>query len=172
MRAHFVFFAKKRKATPVSATPTHTLRVCVNSSFELFLCRLAATGANTLPRQSDHRLNRKRGSNPRLTRTFACSDLIYSHPDSMSIKPCSHSRSLAYSGKCSYGFGVAPPTPSNLLAFCGRYVRTRGMEVVSRRDRQKFFDLPSIAHTCCALLPAADSTGCEVVCKGGRGAFL
>ena len=29
---------KKRKAlTPVSATPTHMLRICVNPSFELFL---------------------------------------------------------------------------------------------------------------------------------------
>ena len=43
---------KKRKVlTPVSATPTHMLRICVNPSFNSF-CRLAATGANTLPRPS------------------------------------------------------------------------------------------------------------------------
>ena len=142
------------------------------SSFKLFLCRLAATSANILPRQSHRRLNRKRGSNPRLTRTLVCSDLSLIRPDSMSIKPCSHSRSLAYSGKRIKSYGWSQPTPSNLLAFCGRYVRTRGMAVVSRRYRQKFFDLLYIVHTCRALLFAANSTGCEVVCKGGRGAFL
>ena len=135
-------------------------------------CRLAATRANILPRQSDHRRNRKYGSDPRLTRTFVHSDFSLSRPNSMSIKPCSIWWSLAYSGEYSFRFGVAPPTPSNLLAFCGRCVRTRGMADDMMRDILKIFALLYIAHTCRALLSAADSTGCEVVCKGGRGAFL
>ena len=39
---------KRKELTPVSATPTHMLRICVNPSFNSF-CRLAATGANKVP---------------------------------------------------------------------------------------------------------------------------
>ena len=82
-------------------------------------CRLAATSANILPRQSNHRRNRKRGSDPRLTRTLVCADFSFSRSNSMSIKLCLHSRSLAYSGKRIKSHGGSQPTPSNLLAFCG-----------------------------------------------------
>ncbi len=135
-------------------------------------CRLAATRANILPRQSNRRLNRKYSSDPRLTRTFACADFSYSAPFQC---PSSHARVvgvLATAGGYSCDFSVAPPTPSNLLAFCGYCVRTRGMADDVLRDIQKLFDLLFIAQTCRALLPAANSTGCEVVFKGGRGALL
>ncbi len=40
---------KKRKVTPVSATPTHTLRVCVNSSFKHLLSPRGDSCEHTSP---------------------------------------------------------------------------------------------------------------------------
>ena len=66
---------KKRKGlTPVSATPTHMLRICVNPSFNTF-CRLAATGANKVPRPSNHSLTTATGSK----RPRADSDSLLCH---------------------------------------------------------------------------------------------
>ena len=49
---------KKRKVlTPVSATPTHMLRICVNPSFELFLSPRGdqcEQSAPTVPLQHNH----------------------------------------------------------------------------------------------------------------------
>ena len=100
-RRNGVYQKSKRGRQLLSRRRRHTR--CAYVSIPLFIsfCRLTATRANILPRQSHRRLNRKRGSNPRLTRTFACSNQNYSCSVSMSIKPCSRSRSLAYSEKCS-----------------------------------------------------------------------
>ena len=65
---------KRKELTPVSATPTHMLRICVNPSFNSF-CRLAATGANTLPRPSRYSLTAATGSK----RSSADSDLLLCH---------------------------------------------------------------------------------------------
>ena len=53
-----------RGVPPVSATPTHTLRVCVNSppSYISPPCRLAATSANKVPRPSDCSITTATGS--------------------------------------------------------------------------------------------------------------
>ena len=66
---------KKRKGlTPVSATPTHMLRICVNPSFNTF-CRLAATGASKVPRPSRYSIVTVTGSK----RLSADSDLPLCH---------------------------------------------------------------------------------------------
>ena len=66
---------KKRKAlTPVSATPTHMLRICVNPSFNFFR-RLAATSANKVPRPSNYSLTTATGSK----RLSADSDSLLCH---------------------------------------------------------------------------------------------
>ncbi len=110
-----------------------------NSSFKLFLCRLAATRANILPRQSDYRLNRKRSSNPRLTRDLVCADFGFSRPNSMSIKPCLHSRSLAYSGKRIKSRGGSHPPRRICSLFAAYCVRTRGMADDVMRDVLELF---------------------------------
>ena len=109
----------KRGRQLLSRRRRHTR--CAYVSIPLFIsfCRLAATRANILPRQFDHRRSQKRGSAPRLTRTLVCLDFGFSCHVSMSIKPCSRSRSLAYSGKHIKSHGGSQFTPSNLLAFCG-----------------------------------------------------
>ena len=66
---------KKRKAlTPVSATPTHMLRICVNPSFNTFR-RLAATSANKVPQPSRYSLAAATGSK----RSSADSDSLPCH---------------------------------------------------------------------------------------------
>ena len=94
--------SSKRAFTPVSATPTNALRALVNSP-------VSATRENILPRQSDRRLNRKYGSDPRLTQAFACSDFCFNRHTSMSVKPCSRSRRLVCSGKCIKSYGGSHP---------------------------------------------------------------
>ena len=162
----------KRGRQLLSRRRRHTR--CAYVSIPLFIsfCRLATTRANILPRQSDCRLNRKYGSDPRLTQTLVCSSQHCSFPNSMSIKSCSLWWSLVYSGKRIKSHGENHPPRRICSLFAAYFVCTRGMADDMMRDRQKLFDLLYIAHTCRALLFAANSTGCEVVCKGGRGAFL
>ncbi len=110
-----------REGTKVYFSLTKSTKSQKEESIPLLntFCRLAATRANILSRQSDRRLNRKRSSDPRLTRTLVYSDFSLSCPNSMSIKLCSLGWSLAYSGKRIKSHGRNQPTPSNLLAFCG-----------------------------------------------------
>ena len=60
--------------TPVSATPTHMLRICVNPSFNFF-CRLAATGANIASEPSHYSITTATGSK----RPRADSDSLLCH---------------------------------------------------------------------------------------------
>ena len=65
---------KRKELTPVSATPTHMLRICVNPSFNTFR-RLAATGANKMPRPSRYSIAMATGSK----RSSADSDSLLCH---------------------------------------------------------------------------------------------
>ena len=76
-KPYFAMFApilSPKSERPVSATPTHMLRICVNPSFNSF-CRLAATGANKVLRPSHYSLTTATG----LKRSSADSDSLLCH---------------------------------------------------------------------------------------------
>ena len=137
---------KRKELTPVSATPTHMLRICVNPSFNTFR-RLAATGANKVPRPSRYSIAMATGSkrssadsdsllcHVRLWRTsrfrFGCmSGCEHSEINVILIVPSAH---ILDSRPPTLLCGRADNACTNLLGSLVRYVRTRGMYEIAGR---------------------------------------
>ena len=79
---------KRKELTPVSATPTHMLRICVNPSFNTFR-RLAATGATKCPDRpaiAEPRLQVRKAQAP--TRIYCCAMSGYGEPRGSDFGAC------------------------------------------------------------------------------------
>ena len=142
------------------------LRICVNPSFNTFR-RLAATGANKMPRPSRYSIAMATGSkrssadsdsllcHVRLWRTsrfrFGCmSGCEHSKMGFILIVPSAHG--LQPRPRHPLSSGRADNACTNLLGFFVRYVRSRGMAEAMGNAKLPTFALPCAAHTCHARL--------------------
>ena len=123
-------------------------------------CRLAATGANTLPRPSNYSIVTATGSK----RSSADSDLLLCHVglrqtsrgDFGCMFGCEHSEiGLILIVPSAYLLHPRPPTIlcgradnacTNLLGFLVRYVRTRGIAEISESGKTADFYIASLPH--------------------------
>ena len=129
-------------------------------------CRLAATGANTLPRPSDHSIATATGSkrssadsdsllcHVRLWRTsrfrFGCAS-VCEHSEMRFITVVPSAYKLNSRPPCTFS-GRADNACTNLLGYLVRYVRTRGSMRLRRAAKPPTCALPRVAHTCHAWL--------------------
>ena len=124
-------------------------------------CRLAATGANKVPRPSDYSITTATGSK----RSSADSDLLLCHVRLWQTSrfrfgcasACEHSEigfilivpsaHLLYPRPpCTFS-GRADNACTNLLGFLVHFVRTRGMVEISESDKTAYFLLCLLPHT-------------------------